>query len=1064
MSELADAPWLNDAPVTPGLPDAPWVVDQRTQMLEQPQVNAPGGIINSIRANLQASSTGLILRGKAPDVHMSPDAAWYERAAGNIAGVVGDLPAMIVGGVAGSAAGPIGTGAGALAVPTAIRESLMTAYEMGAVDTWEELWEITKAGATGGIKGAVLGGATAGAGRFVRGLGTGPATQIGAVGAQITTLATVGSALEGRLPTAQDFLDAAIVVGGMHAATTVVGRLRNIYAKTGVPPEQVAVEAMKDPALKAELAKSDEIPTVYRPAAAVENAKAAVPDPATVSPEAVTAFMETPFSTLAKTPTTPKIPTVVRLEYINSAEEIVAARTRLTELFEEQIQKQHGGRVSNTQSQAEADLLMDTLGRRVPLEGVSRAEILARQMMAEAAAKDAVQAAKEFKDLGESATIEQRANFKARVARAAMLEAEAEGALSEGGRVLQVIQSTAKSRKTRQEMHRAIEELGSAADDMVIAERLSQVDNATAALKVAKAAVEATLTEKIATVFKASIFSGPTSWMANIMGNKIMMGLSVPTRAIAAGIGRLRGSTPGERVELGEAHALLMGMQRGALDGLRGAGEILTWRREVDAAQKIEHKRAFKGTFGKVLESISFRPLSAGDFLTRTMVERAELYAQAYRTAYKENLHPETREFRSRVESIVQNPEAALGETAAKTLAEAVEKAGRDATFTTPLGARGQMFNRMVQGSLWELLFPARRTPINLFKRAAEMLPGINLLMESARTDLSGKNGKIAQDMAFARMIIGGTVMMVVAAAVKEGTITGGLAVDPDKRRAQLAAGIQPYSIKIGDSYYSYARLEPLGRMMSAVADASEIMNELEDDSQDKLDVAAVIVASIGNATVSQNYLSGLANAINAVTVPERYGDRWTHQYAGSLVPSLIAQPATALDPHAREVNSVFEAIQARIPIWREELLPKRNTLTGQPVEPERLFPLAPVSVTRESKDKVLTEAARLGIRLPIAPKKVHVGRGTGRIGDVEITPEARNAYTQKQGEFAHDLLARIVGSEGWDRIPDIVKEGIYSKVLRSARQQAALVALPPEARAAEIQRIADEMAAQLNR
>jgi hypothetical protein len=112
----------------------------------------------------------------------------------------------------------------------------------------------------------------------------------------------------------------------------------------------------------------------------------------------------------------------------------------------------------------------------------------------------------------------------------------------------------------------------------------------------------------------------------------------------------------------------------------------------------------------------------------------------------------------------------------------------------------------------------------------------------------------------------------------------------------------------------------------------------------------------------------------------------------------------------------------------------------------------------------VLTEAARLGIRLPIAPKKVRVGRGTGSLGDVEISPEARNAYTQKQGEFAHDLLARIVGSEGWDRIPPIYQEGIYSKVLRSARQQAALVALPPEARAVEIQRIADEIAAQLNR
>jgi hypothetical protein len=544
--------------------------------------------------------------------------------------------------------------------------------------------------------------------------------------------------------------------------------------------------------------------------------------------------------------------------------------------------------------------------------------------------------------------------------------------------------------------------------------------------------------------------------MANITGSVNSLGFLVPERAVAGVIGRLRGSQPGERVEIAETHALLAGMTRGVVDGLKLGREVLAGREPL--SEKVDLKRpqgAIKGALGKVIRT-PFRLLSAEDAVFRTMAERGELSALAVRQAYKERLAPNTREFNTRVEELVQTPPEAM--------LEAAVAAGDKAVFTTKLGKMGRSLQMMVRSTPLEFIMPYIRTPVNLVKWAAERLPGVNLLMESVRADLSGKNGKPAQDMALARMLVGTVVATIVIGAVKDGNITGGGISDPDKRRAMMAAGWQPYSIKVGDSYYSYERMDPLGLLLGAAADMAEISEAAKGESQAKIDMYGTIAAAIGNATISKTYLSGLSNLVNAVTDPQRYGGRFLDQYAASLVPAAVGQTAAALDPNTREINSVFDAIQGRIPIWREELLPKRNLLTGQPIEPERLFPLAPVSVTRESKDKVLTEAARLGIRLPIAPKKVHVGRGTGRLGDVEITPEARNAYTQKQGEFAHDLLSRIVGSEGWDRIPDIVKEGIYSKVLRSARQQAALVALPPEARAAEIQRIAEEMTQQLSR
>ncbi|MCR4346496.1 MAG: hypothetical protein NUV55_04750 [Sulfuricaulis sp.] len=1030
----------------------PWDVAQRVQMLEQPHVNAPGGILNSIIANLQASSGGLMVRGKAPDTVMSEDAAWYERAFGTAAGLVGDIPGILVGGaIGGGPASPVTAAAGAFAVPSAIREALMTAYEGGAVDTWEEVWEITKAGVIGGGKGAVIGAATGGAGKFVRGLGGGVVAR---TGAEVTALVGTGSALEGRMPTAQDFLDAAIVVGGLHGVAATVGRIRNIYAKTGIPPEQVAMDAMKDPALKAELAKSGEVPTKYQELAAAENAKAAVPE----LQDRATAvkFMEKPFiepKDLQSEITLPKF------DYINNPAELQSAVARTIELYGDKIQAQRRGTVSHEQSLLEAKQkladILGTTGERLPGTAGNQAEIMARAFIAERAYVDLMQKGKAISELGANATGEQVTQFLAQTERTAMIFSEFMGVRAEAGRALEMLKSTSKLTKKLEQMTEVIESYGGRERITEFARVASEADSPAAAGRAARKYSDPTVLEKVIEAWKASILSGPTTHMANLTGNISSLSMTIPERALAGFIGRVRGSAAGERVELVETHALITGMSRGVMDGLKMAREVLAGREPL--SEKVDVKRpqgAIKGTAGKVIRT-PFRALSAEDVFFRTMAERGEMYALAVRQAYKEKLAPQTREFNTRVEDLVQNPTEKMLETSLA--------AGDKAVFTNKLGKMGVALQRMTRGTPLEFVMPFIRTPVNLVKWAAERIPGVNLLMESARSDLAGKNGKVAQDLAIARTIVGGVVATIVVAAVKDGGITGGGISDPDKRRAMMAAGWQPYSIKIGDSYYSYERLDPLGLMVGAAADMAEITLAANEDSS-KIDMYGTIVAAIGNATISKTYLSGLSNLVSAVTDPQRYGGRFLDQYAASLIPAALGQTAAAMDPHTREINSIFDAIQGRIPIWREQLLPKRNLLTGQPVEPERLFPMAPVAVTRESKDKVLTEAARMGIRLPIAPKKVHVGRGTGKIGDVEITPEARNAYTQKQGEFAHDLLARIVGSEGWDRIPDIVKEGIYSKVLRGARQQAALVALPPEARAVEIQRIANEMAAQLTR
>ncbi len=212
-------------------------------------------INEAIWHGVQSSATGLAARGKLPEQQLDKDAPWYHRLAANAAGMAADLPLSIAGALPAAPGGPIAMGAAGFAAPMALRDALMEAYTTEHAVSWSDAWSIAKAGVTGAVKGAVIGGATMGAGKVVAPLVRGGAVAKGlaATGAELATMTTTAAALEGHLPSAQDFMDNAILLGGLKGAVHVAGKLRNIYAETGKTPGEVLADAVIHPALKAEL-------------------------------------------------------------------------------------------------------------------------------------------------------------------------------------------------------------------------------------------------------------------------------------------------------------------------------------------------------------------------------------------------------------------------------------------------------------------------------------------------------------------------------------------------------------------------------------------------------------------------------------------------------------------------------------------------------------------------------------------------------------------------------------------------------------------------------------------
>src|SRR3546814_8007448 len=95
-----------------------------------------------------------------------------------------------------------------------------------------------------------------------------------------------------------------------------------------------------------------------------------------------------------------------------------------------------------------------------------------------------------------------------------------------------------------------------------------------------------------------------------------------------------------------------------------------------------------------------------------------------------------------------------------------------------------------------------------------------------------------------------------------------------------LANGWQPYSIKIGDQYYSYRRLDPFAMTFGTAADLATMGNGTTDKQRDK--GAALWTASVVANLANRTWLSGVTDALEALQDPERYSGNFIKRLIGA--------------------------------------------------------------------------------------------------------------------------------------------------------------------------------------
>jgi len=1038
----------------------PWEQYQQTApaagpwtMFGPPAVNVPEpkrakDIGDAVIAGLQNSATGLALRGQMPSQQLGEDAPWHQRLFAGAAGVVADIPLSVVAAIPATPGGPIAMGAAGFAAPMALRDALIEAYSNNHAASWGGVWEIAKAAMAGGTKGAVIGAATMGAGRVVAGAlpaATGAATKGAAVfGAELSTLTTTSAALEGRMPTAMDFMDNALLLGGMKGAVKVAGGLRSIYAQTGRTPDMVVGDAAKKPEIKAALEKG-ETPAAYEPVALQERIKAAIDaDP---RPDMLREALNADPTTVPKLGSGALVDPV-KYEYITDNATAKGVLRGVTELYQNEIQTQTRGVVPNKQTATEAlqAIAGGKVSDRVIGEAGNAAEIYARAHLLKGATNHAMQELAKIKDLTPAElTPQAKLTALAAIERVGMLKAELEGVGAEAGRALQILRSIKYDSTLLGEANTllaAAERKGSLQD---VAKLMSQMKDPAQQAEFASQYSKATTTEKVIEAWKAGILSGPQTHLANIMGNMTKWAIELPENTLAATITAGKRAAKGDPLTMAQfkARALssIIGLQLGTADALKVAGEAL--RSDTLSLDKGDiYRPAIEGKKGEIIRT-PFRLLQAQDALFRIPAERAKAYELAVDRVVKEGLHPDTMEAKAKITEYLNNPTAGLTPTAGQKVLDTIAQTGAEAVFSQRVGPRLEMVQQAMAGHWSQFVIPFVRTPANLVSWAVQHTPGLNILSARWRADFAA--GGESQAKAIARVTIGTGIAMTAFAMAEDGILTGGGLFDKEQGGAKRAAGWQPYSVQINGKFYSFQRIEPVAKVMGIAGDLVDMIKAGKDE-EDKAKMLSMLVLMFGNATISTTYLSGLAGAVNAMVDPVRYGDQFLEGYATSLIPKIVGQTTTLADPYKREVDGVMDAIQSQLPYFREKLMPKRDAW-GQPSANDKWFAVMPVATSEVSKDKVKTEAVRLEIAMSPAPKFL-IEKGPFKPKDkrIELTAEQRDVFAQVSGKNAMEILAPIVNATDWERIPDFAKAEVYKRVIEGTRRQGQYAALPPDA------------------
>jgi hypothetical protein len=453
------------------------------------------------------------------------------------------------------------------------------------------------------------------------------------------------------------------------------------------------------------------------------------------------------------------------------------------------------------------------------------------------------------------------------------------------------------------------------------------------------------------------------------------------------------------------------------------------------------HTEAIPGTVGKILRLGSKAGLSIDEFWKATL-RRVEFNAKAYRDAdilaeklgvSKEEAYAKATEQRMTPD----NWDNLMRETFGIKAAAEIGNFAKEKVFQerlSPLAASIQeLRNKYPLGGALVAAFI--RTPYNIIKEGRSYIPGIGLAVRKETIDpILGKgtgnfdwavNIPVQRERLLAKQIFGFAATMYVNSLVEQGYITG----------SSPKGDLPKYSIKIGDSWYSYSRIEPLATIFGLATDAHQIYNDYvknnkEFDTKSKAKIADYFIGetlqSVSDNILNKSFVEGLAKAADAALNPDRAGKRFIDSFSTAIVPAGLSSVARSFDEYERQVVSFTDRLVSRIPGLRDKL-PLRYDNMGQPVKTSLSEVLLGVKVFTPTE--IQNRLSTIDVDIKGIGKKV---------GNVELTADQLSFYSQRAGGWFASGLEKTMNSPQWQKLDEFQKEKAIRTLLERSREAGA--------------------------
>lgn len=302
---------------------------------------------------------------------------------------------------------------------------------------------------------------------------------------------------------------------------------------------------------------------------------------------------------------------------------------------------------------------------------------------------------------------------------------------------------------------------------------------------------------------------------------------------------------------------------------------------------------------------------------------------------------------------------------------------------------------RRVPGGRW--IVPFLQTPTNILKQGVEYSP-------LGFSTVPGSKEPIVQ---LSKALIGTSVFSAAYGVADAGLTTWDTPINKKEKDAFYAAGLQPYSVKIGDKWVSYSKLGPLSYPI-AMASA---MKWAKDNGADN-DLMGTIGAGMGGTMqffADQSYVRGIGDYIDALRGDDYKIQRAFSNIPAQLVPyrSFLGWVTRMVDPVYRKVDGVTSAITTQIPGLSTMSEPYKTPF-GE--DSPRDFPIlnsfSPLRVTQEKERGVnlynqLNSAGKVRLKVKAGQKADEVTQSgdsivwvnsNGITQTVDLQPKANTA------------------------------------------------------------------------